>query len=366
MAVASGTASGSLSLAVGNTSLSVRVTAADGINTQTYSITVTRLPEVLVFNSATDVPVTAGGFVAPGIPVSLALNFAPSPGTRLTVVNNTGMERMQGAFANLVQGQRVDLTYAGISYAFVADYFCGTGNDLVLQWANTRLLAWGNNNSGQLGDDSVVSRSAPVPVDMTGVLAGKTVTAVATAGDYSLALCSDGTLAAWGSNYYGYLGNNSSTNSSTPVLVDRSGVLAGKTVIAIAAGEDHNLVLCSDGSMATWGSNGDSPLGTSSAPGYNSAVPAGRSLPSLAVDRIIWPCVRMVPSSLGATTGVANWAITKPPIAGPQCWWIAAACSRADKLSLLPPGPHTAWPCARMVRLPPGAVTAAVQWATIA
>ena len=80
-------------------------------------------------------------------------------------------------------------------------------------------------------------------------------------------------MAAWGSNYYGYLGNNSSTNSSTPVLVDRSGVLAGKTVIAIAAGEDHNLVLCSDGSMATWGSNGDSQLGTSSAPGYNSAVP---------------------------------------------------------------------------------------------
>ena len=39
-----------------------------------------------------------------------------------------------------------------------------------------------------------------------------------------------------GLNTYGQLGNNSTTNSSVPVLVDRTGVLAGKTVVAIAAG----------------------------------------------------------------------------------------------------------------------------------
>ena len=32
---------------------------------------------------------------------------------------------------NLAQGQRVDLTYGGLVYSFVANYFGGTGNDLV-------------------------------------------------------------------------------------------------------------------------------------------------------------------------------------------------------------------------------------------
>ena len=40
----------------------------------------------------------------------------------------------------------------GSPITFVANYFGGTGNDLVLQWANTRLLAWGNSDSGQLGN----------------------------------------------------------------------------------------------------------------------------------------------------------------------------------------------------------------------
>ena len=40
------------------------VTAEDGITTKTYSITVTRLPENLGFDSESDVPVTADGFSA--------------------------------------------------------------------------------------------------------------------------------------------------------------------------------------------------------------------------------------------------------------------------------------------------------------
>ena len=80
------------------------------------------------------------------------------------------------------------------------------------------------------------NRLVPVLVDRTGVLAGKDVVAIAAGTAHSLALCADGTLAAWGSNYYGMLGNNSTSNSSVPVLVDATGALAGKKVVAIAAG----------------------------------------------------------------------------------------------------------------------------------
>ena len=79
-------------------------------------MTVTRLPEVFAFNSATDVPVTAGGFRGHRQRRGFALNFAPPPGTKLTVVNNTGSGPIQGAFDNLAQGQLVNLTYAGITY----------------------------------------------------------------------------------------------------------------------------------------------------------------------------------------------------------------------------------------------------------
>ena len=43
-------------------------------------------------------------------------------------------------------------------------------------------------------------------------LFGKTVVAVAAGDSHSLALCSDGTVAAWGYNTYGQLGDNATTN----------------------------------------------------------------------------------------------------------------------------------------------------------
>ena len=77
-------------------------------------------------------------------------------------------------------------------------------------------------------------------------------------------MCADGTLVTWGYNNYGQLGNNSTTNSSVPVLVDRTGVLAGKTVVAISAGGSHALALCADGTLAAWGYNSSGQLGNSS------------------------------------------------------------------------------------------------------
>jgi alpha-tubulin suppressor-like RCC1 family protein len=213
------------------------------------------------WNSATAVPVTAAAYSATGNTVNLTLNFAPEVGTNLTVVNNTGLPFIQGTFGNLAQGQKVALTYGGIGYNFVANYYGGTGNDLVLHWADNRVVAWGFNSSGRLGDGTTTSRSVPTAVRSTGVLAGKIILAVSAGEDHSLALCSDGTLAAWGDNGAGELGNNSTTDSNVPVEVNQTGVLAGKTVIAISAGDSFSLALCSDGRVAAWGSGASGQLG---------------------------------------------------------------------------------------------------------
>ena len=126
------------------------------------------------------------------------------------------------------------------------------------------LVAWGQNSSGHLGNGSTEDSWVPALVTQTGVLAGKSVVAVAAGQSHSLALCSDGTVAAWGDNSSGQLGNNSTTQSSVPVLVTQTGVLATKAVVSVAAGYTHSIAVCSDGTVAAWGDNSSGELGNNS------------------------------------------------------------------------------------------------------
>jgi hypothetical protein len=81
-----------------------------------------------------EVPVKSPGFTAEGKTINITLNFAPPPGTQLMVVQNTGPGIIRGRFQNLAQGQTITLSYAGLTYHFVANYYGGNGNDLVLLW----------------------------------------------------------------------------------------------------------------------------------------------------------------------------------------------------------------------------------------
>ncbi len=220
------------------------------------------------FSTANDIPLSAPAINLTGAEVNLSLNFAPTPGTSLTVIKNTGPAFIKGQFSNLANGTTVNLTHNGTIYPFVVWYYGGEGNnDLVLLWPKTQMAAWGANGGGQLGDNSTTDRSAPVNVDQSGVLLGKTIVQVARGASHSLALCSDGTLAAWGANSNGQLGDNSTTQRQVPVLVDvtaGTSTLAGKTVVAVAAGGSHSLALCSDGTVAAWGGNGNGQLGDNS------------------------------------------------------------------------------------------------------
>ena len=152
----------------------------------------------------------------------------------------------------------ISLSHGGVAYQFVANYYGGTGNDLVLIWKDNCVLAWGDNSHGQLGDNTMSNRSTPGAVAKTGVLAVKTVVSMAAGFRHSLALCSDGTVASWGWNEYGQLGDNTTTDRNTPVAVNTDtglSALSGKTVIAVAAGYWHSMALCSDGTIAAWGAN---------------------------------------------------------------------------------------------------------------
>lgn len=125
----------------------------------------------------------------------------------------------------------------------------------------TTLTAWGGNSFGQLGDGTSGDRRT-TPVEVSN-LEGAELKAIAGGQLHSLALKDDGTVLAWGDNQDGELGDGTNTSSSTPVQVqdpnDPSGYLSG--VEAIAAGSRHSLALKSDGSVWAWGSNRVNELG---------------------------------------------------------------------------------------------------------
>jgi len=124
---------------------------------------------------------------------------------------------------------------------------------------------WGDNTYGQLGDGTTTRRLKPVQVvgSSTGFLTG--ITAVSGGAYHVIALKGDGTVWTWGYNYYGQLGNGTTTGRLKPVQVvgPSSGFLTGVT--KIGAGSFHTIALKGDKTVWTWGDNDYGQLGDGTA-----------------------------------------------------------------------------------------------------
>jgi len=96
------------------------------------------------YATGANVPVTANAFTATGLTLNLTLAFAPTPGTVLTLVNNTGSSAISGALSNLANGGTISTSYNGTTYVFTANYSGGDGNDLTLTLTgiSTSYSAW--------------------------------------------------------------------------------------------------------------------------------------------------------------------------------------------------------------------------------
>lgn len=118
-----------------------------------------------------------------------------------------------------------------------------------------RLRCWGSNYTGQLGDGTTTDRTSPVPVSG---LAGLAANAITAGGYHSCARFSDGAVRCWGNNDSGQLGDNSTQTRTAPVVV--SG-LGGPGTSGLALGEYHSCARMTDGTLRCWGYNDAGQLG---------------------------------------------------------------------------------------------------------
>lgn len=126
-----------------------------------------------------------------------------------------------------------------------------------------KVYCWGSNDFGQLGNGTLVSASAPVAVDTSGVLADRRATSLGSGGFATTCVTlDDGGAACWGAGIFGSMGNGTNAvYNTTPVLVSMAGVLSGKDVAQLAVGTFHVCALTTDTTLACWGRNGEGELG---------------------------------------------------------------------------------------------------------
>lgn len=155
----------------------------------------------------------------------------------------------------------------------VTDIFAGgMRSEHICALVSGGAYCWGYNAFGQLGDGTTTTRNVPTAVLGYGT-AGSGVVSIAPSRYSGCLLLSNGTVKCWGFNSYGQLGDNSTTNSPSPVTTDLSALGAGEKVTSVGLGEDQSCLLSDAGAVYCWGRRNVGQLGDGVLSGANVIKP---------------------------------------------------------------------------------------------
>ena len=190
---------------------------------------------------------------------SSGLVYAWGAGEQGELGNGAFTSHLRPVKVRLPRGVKVRATRVGFQFA-------------VALTTTGKVLTWGRGDLGQLGNGHRVNRNAPVFVRLP---RGVRATAVSAFVDGAIALTSTGRVLAWGYNFSGQLGNGKKAGTDVPVYVK---LPKGTKVTSIAAGSDQLFAITSAGGMLAWGSDSNGQLGNGHTGGM-SRVPVRVHLP---------------------------------------------------------------------------------------
>ncbi len=126
-----------------------------------------------------------------------------------------------------------------------------------------RVFTWGFNSSGQLGDKTLISKSTPIDITESLKLGlDEHVTSIYAISGRCFAITSLGRLLGWGNNETGELGDNTYFVRQAPIdITPFFNLNNGENIIQVVPGFYHTLAVSSEGRIFTWGKNFQGQLG---------------------------------------------------------------------------------------------------------
>jgi len=211
-----------------------------------------------------------------------------------------------------------DVSYVGTAYTFITK--------------GGQIWVWGDNEYGQLGLNNKTSYSSPVQVPgnnwTTEISSGH--------GGYIAAIKTDGTLWAWGLNSYGGpLGQNNTTFYSSPVQIP------GTTWKQVTTGWDspasfNMMAVKTDNTLWAWGGNDEGELGQNNTTQYSSPIQipgttwkqaslSRDSAVAVKTDGTLWVWGRNQSGKLGLNEASGSWGVSNvrksSPVQVPGTTW---------------------------------------------
>lgn len=135
--------------------------------------------------------------------------------------------------------------------SFVKIANSNNGHHILAIKSDGTLWAWGTNFTGQIGDGTTTDRSTPIQIGTANDWID-----IAVGSYHSLAVKSDGTLWAWGFNSWYSLGDGTNVSKSTPTQIGTA-----TNWQSVAAGDVASFAITNTGKLFGWGYNGYGELG---------------------------------------------------------------------------------------------------------
>jgi alpha-tubulin suppressor-like RCC1 family protein len=255
-----------------------------------------------------------------------------------------------GNNATLARSSPVQTVSGGTNWKMVTTGYQGSagspvGTTLAIKTDGT-LWAWGGNTNGSLGLNDTTPRSSPIQV-VTGGTTWKTVSA---GSEFTAAIKTDGTLWTWGLNSSGQLGDNTTVSKSSPIQT----IMGGTNWIQVSLGGTNVIsAIQANGSLWLWGNNNYQQMGNNTTINRSSPVqttPGGYDWTQVSTaqgfvfairdsstkDYLYIPTVTPTTQTVAGTVGVAitsTTALTTTYLSGTVSYGVSPALPSGLSLS---------------------------------